>query len=256
MEVELSPAALDTLWEDLRLGQVPFPLDVRSHGDTADVRRRIKAAVYADLGRRGLAVDDFAGDDLADELRLLAEPDVSIDLVALLDMSDADPVKALAVARGEQGLLAVQREQTTTLYGMLDTMLAAAIVELLPRTRAGAGNSITQPVAALRTDQPKHDRVQPGGVLRTVTPRAAADSKLRAITAIMERPVLRAGQLGVTRVDESGRRHREPGIAWFDTDDGRYATTMTPGVDGEDWVTIWPADNARLTHRLAEAITG
>ncbi|HEX2132957.1 MAG TPA: ESX secretion-associated protein EspG, partial [Actinophytocola sp.] len=38
-------------------------------------------------------------------------------------------------------------------------------------------------------------------------------------------------------------------------DEGRYATTTTPGPDGEDWVTVWPADNPRLTHRLTETIT-
>ena len=27
---------------------------------------------------------------------------------------------------------------------------------------------------------------------------------------------------------------------------------MTHGRDGEDWVTLWPADNTRLAHRLGE----
>lgn len=253
MKVELSLAALDILWEDLRLGRWPFPLEVPSHGDTDEVRERIRAAVYADLGRRGLATGTHAEDGLVEKLRLLAEPAVGIDLVALLDLADADPLKALAVARGRHGLLVVQRRLTVTLRGMRDLKLAGALVDLLPHTRAGSGESITQRAAALR-DQRTGSLVQAGGVLDTVTPRAAADGKLRAVARILERPVLRAGQLGITRFDDSGKRHREPGIGWFDTDDGRYATTMVPGPDGEDWVTIWPADNARLAHRLAETI--
>jgi hypothetical protein len=254
MNVELSLAALDTLWDDLRLGRFPFPLEVRSHGDTADVRARIKAAVYADLGRRGLARGTHVDDDLVDDLRLLADPAVSLDLIALLDMADTDPVKALAVSRGRRGLLVVQRKLAVSLSRLRDTMIAGALVDLLPGTRAALGNSLSQPAAALSASQPKHRRAQPGGVLRTAAPRDAADSKLRAIAAIMEKPVRRAGQLGITLTDESGKRHRQPGIAWFDTEDGRYATTMTRGRDGEDWVTLWPADNTRLTHRLAESI--
>lgn len=159
MNVELSLAAL---WADLRLGRFPFPLEVRSHGDTIDVRARIKAAVYADLGRRRLP-----DDDLVDDLRLLADPAVCLDLVALLDMTDPDPVRAVAVARGRRGLLVVQGKLAVSFSRMRATMIAGALVALLPDTRAALGNSITQPAAALRADQPKHRRVQPGGVLRT-----------------------------------------------------------------------------------------
>jgi hypothetical protein len=242
MKVELSLAALDTLWEDLRLGRVPFPLEVRSHGDTAEIRERIKAAVYADLARRGLATGTRPDDGLVEKLRLLGEPAVSVDLVALLDMADAVPLTALAAVRGRHGLLAVQRKLTVTLRGTRAAMAVATLVRLLPNTPAGKEKSITQPAAALRADR---GLVHVGGLVATVASRAPA---------ITERPVLRAGQLGVTRVDDSGRRHREPGIGWFDTDEGRYATTVTPGPDGEDWVTVWPADNARLIHRLTEAV--
>jgi hypothetical protein len=256
MTVELSLAALDMLWEDLRLGRIPFPLEVRNHGDTRDVRAGIKAAVYADLARRGLARDGRPDDGLVEDLRLLADPAVGVDLIALLDMADSQPVKALAAMRGRHGLVVVQGKLTVRLTRMRDTLAVGALVELLPATRAGAGNSITQTAKALRADPKLHRRAQPGGVLRKVAPVGAADTGLRAIAAIMEKPVLRAGQLGVVRADEDGKRRRLTGIAWFDTDDGRYATTMTRGRDGEDWVTLWPADNARLTHRLAEIIAG
>ncbi|HWM02575.1 MAG TPA: ESX secretion-associated protein EspG [Actinophytocola sp.] len=255
MTVELSLAALDTLWEDLRLGRKPFPLEVRSLGDTLDDRARIRAAVYADLERRGLVRDGHLDDELAEDLRLLAEPAVSFDLVALLDMGDAEAVKAVAAAKGQLGVLAVQGKLTITLRRTRDTTAAGALVELLPATRAAVGSSITQPAAALGTDLPRYSRARPGGVMRTAVPRTAADSKLRALAAIMDKPVRRAGQLGVTLLDDEGKRRRPPGIAWFDTDDGRYATTLARGADGDDWVTLWPADNARLVHRLGESVT-
>lgn len=242
MRIDLSLAALDILWDDLRLGQLPFPLEVRSHGKTVGLRARIRAAVYEDLASRGLATGTRPDDGLVEKLRLLAEPQVAVDLVALLDLSDTEPLRALAVARGRHGLVATQRKLRVSLRGMREELVLSALVDLLPRTPAGQDKSITRPAA---TFQQSRNLVHAGGVLRTV---AGPDSRRSA------RPVLRAGQLGVTRVEESGRRQREPGIGWFDTEDGRYATTITAGPDGADWVTVWPADNARLAHRLAEAV--
>jgi EspG family len=242
MRIDLSLAALDILWDDLRLGQLPFPLEVRSHGETVGVRAQIRAAVYADLVSRGLATGTRPDDGLVEKLRLLAEPQVSVDLVALLDLSDTEPLMALAVARGRHGLVATQRKLTVSLRGMRGELVVATLVDMLPRTPAGQDKSVTRPAAAF---QKSRNLVHAGGVLRTVT---GPDSGRAA------RPVLRAGQLGVTRIDESGRRQREPGIGWFDTEEGRYATTITAGPDGADWVTVWPADNARLAHRLSEAV--
>lgn len=240
MRIDLSLAALDVLWEDLRLGQLPFPLEVRSHGDTVGIRARIRTAVYGDLARRGLATGTRPDDGLVEKLRLLAEPAVAVDLVALLDLADTEPLRALAVAKGRHGLVVTQRRLTVSLRGTRRELAVGSLVRLLPATRAGTEKSVTRPAAAF--DHAR--RLAPvGGVLRTVT-----------VTGPTERPVVRAGQLGVTRVEESGRRHREPGIGWFDTDEGRYATTITAGPDGADWVTVWPADNARLAHRLAEAV--
>jgi hypothetical protein len=78
---------------------------------------------------------------------------------------------------------------------------------------------------------------------------------VQLVESIMKRPVLRIGQLGVTLRDAHGVR-RLPGIAWFDTDQGRYASSVRRGSDGADWTTLTPADNARLTHRLLEMLTG
>jgi len=252
MSLELSLAAVDVLWTDLRLGHIPFPLQVRNHGDTLDDRARIRAAVYADLGRRGLARAERPADTLVEDLRLLADPTTIVDLVALLDMDDAEPLTALAATRGRHGILVVQGKRTLRLTRMRDILTTGALVDLLPATRAAVGNSITSPAAALRADAGRQRRAEPGSVLRKVRSTAPADTRLRAIAAVMEKPVRRAGQLGVTRIDDAGRRHRLPGMPWFDTDDGRYATTLTSGSDGEEWVTLWPADNARLTHRLSE----
>src|SRR5262245_22490379 len=107
---DLSLPAVDVLWEDLKLGGIPFPLEVRSHGDTAEERDRIKAAVYSQLERRELAANGEATSELAGVLRLLAAPKISIDLVALKEISDQQPIRAVVAASGKRAVLAVQRD--------------------------------------------------------------------------------------------------------------------------------------------------
>lgn len=244
--------AVDVLWEDLRLGDMPFPLEVPGHGATLDERARIKADVYAELARRRLAESGRPVPDLEGALELLARPEVAIDLVARLESDGTPPLRAVVVARGRRAVLAVQRERSIELTPVRDTAVVASIIELLPGERPGPGRSVTLPVAALKPGASSED-ADPG-LLRTATRGAetGAHQGKRVVESIMERPLRRVGQLGVMLRDERGKVRRLPGIAWFDTDQGRYATSVTRGRDGADWTTLTPTDNARLTHRVAE----
>ncbi|HET9139894.1 ESX secretion-associated protein EspG [Actinophytocola sp.] len=256
---ELSLPMVDILWEDQRLGAIPFPLEVRSHGDTAAERARIRAAVYTELERRELAENGRIGADLEYALGLLANPTVTVDLVALREMTDETPVRALVAARGKRAVLAVQHRLAVRLTMVRQSAIANSIVELLPASRYGPGPSVTLPAAALaqesvpRTGRHRRDETS-GGVLRTATRQADRTAELRFLDAIMERPVVRAGSFGVALREEGGKLRRLPGIGFFDTDLGRYATSVSRGVDGEDWTTLSPSDNDRLSHRLTETL--
>lgn len=240
---ELSLPALDMLWEDLGLGSIPFPFEVRSHGETIEERNRIKAAVYADLERRGLVRRQRPEPELEDTLTLLARPTISIDAIAMLDMAGQQPVKAIVVATGRQALLAVQRELTISLATVRETALAASIVDILPQTKAGPGVPITLPADALN---------QRGGAHRR--PDAEHKTGLQRLEAVMKNPVVRAGQFGVSVRDPHGRTRRLPGIGWFDTAAGRYMNVMRQAGGGEAWITLTPADNGRIAHRLSEEL--
>ena len=72
----------------------------------------------------------------------------------------------------------------------------------------------------------------------------------------MSNPVVRAGQFGLTVRDPRGRPRRLPGIGWFDNSTGRYMNVMRNAGDGESWVTVTPADNGRISHRLSEELLG
>src|SRR2546429_1670895 len=153
---DLSLPAVDTLWQDLKLGPIPFPLEVRGHGDTAEERERIKAAVYTQLEGRELAEGGKATAELAGVLYLLAKPKISIDLVALKDMSDAQPVRAVVAARGKRAVLAVERELAIAVSRVRETAIVGSIVGLLSTNRSGPGQSVTLPASVLaRRPAPK-----------------------------------------------------------------------------------------------------
>jgi ESX secretion-associated protein EspG len=256
---DLSLAAVDILWEDLELGAVPFPLEVRGHGDTVEERARIRAAVYDQLERRDLAWAGRAGAELANTLRLLASPKLTADLVALREMSDRQPIRAVVAVRGRRAVLAVQGELAVRVSAVRDSAIAAAIVGLLPPNRPGPGQSVTLPAAVLDERVAhrggRHRRAESsGGVLSTATRQTQHATELRFLNMVMERPVVRAGSMGVTVRDEHGRLDRLPGFGFFDTDQGRYLTSFARGVDGVDWTTLSPADANRLTQRLTETM--
>ncbi|SDD18025.1 ESX secretion-associated protein EspG [Actinokineospora iranica] len=240
----LSLAGFDVLWSDLGLGAVPFPLEVPSHGDTLDERARIKAVTHRVLERDGLVRSGRPVPELEDALRLLAAPQLAVSLVVMLTAGGERPRKALAVSRGRQAVLAVQREQTVRLSEVRDTAVIMSVVDLVPGNRPGPGRSIT-----LSASRP----VEPGNLMRPALEQAGGPES-RQLKAVLERPLLRAGILGLTSRTPQGKPRRLPGVVWVDNDQGRYALSVTRGPDGAEWTTLTPADNARLAARLGELL--
>lgn len=247
---ELALAAFDVLWDDLRLGEIPFPLEVPSHGETLDERARIKAAVHNELTRRRLVHGGRPTPELEDALRLLAAPDMSVSLVVMQDQSGAMPANAVVVARGRQAVLAVQRERTIGLTEVRDTAVIASLIDLLPPNRPGPGRSITLPAPAAAGRHSQGERLT-----RPMTAQGPGQAEMRHLAAVMERPIDRAGMLAITLRDAHGKARRLPGLTWLDNDQGRYLLSLKRGHDGNDWTTLSPVDNPRLASRLGEILT-
>jgi EspG family len=228
-------AAFDIVWEDLRLGSVPYPFDVPSHGATLDERARLRTAVYEDLERAGLARGRQPGPNLYEALRLLARPHVQLDTIATLDRQRGLMLHAAAVAAGQRALLAVQQGGTMRLEHIRDTALAASLVALLPPHQPGPGQQVSVPARELA--QPNRH-----------SPEA------QTLTTMLGEPVLRLGQFAGAMFDEQGVARRMPGLSWFDTEAGRYLGVAGRGRDGEDWATLSPADASGLIHRLGDMI--
>ncbi|MGQ0837168.1 ESX secretion-associated protein EspG [Actinokineospora sp.] len=224
----LSPLALDLLWESLDLGELPYPLEVRSHGETADERADLRDQVFSDLRAQGTADDPR----WADWLSLLARADRSVDSV-FLPRADGPAVRALAVGTDSAALLATQDESGLWLRPLPVGALVSAIVDLLPPAARGTETSLTTPVDPAAASSVR-DRI---------------DLDRRALVRLFDQPRLRVGQFAANTRDRLGGRRRSTAMSWFDTESGRYLTYAKGG-----WATIAPADTATLRHRLGELL--
>ncbi|MFC4003961.1 ESX secretion-associated protein EspG [Prauserella oleivorans] len=247
-----TPVAFDFLWEQARVGEVPYPLTVRSHGETETERMALRRRVNTEFAAR--RIEDSPVEDW---INLLAWPAVSIDALFIPEFQ-AHPVGALAASDGKQAVLAVQDADGVWLRPIYPDGLASAIVDLLPRTPRGTEASITLPMEeALRT-QPARSGVlsaSPGGGSRRRMSLADRPNDPReAYAQLIGQPRLRGGQLAANSRDDLGGKRRSSVLAWFDTASGRYLSTSRAGTDGREWVTVAPADAKTLRSRLSELV--
>ncbi|GAA5164782.1 MULTISPECIES: ESX secretion-associated protein EspG [Amycolatopsis] len=266
----LTPLELDFLWESFGGGELPYPLEFRSHGATMDERAHLRRQALTELARRGVA--DGRGrpePHVENYFEVLASAEVSLDSVHL-PAPNARPLLAVAAALGGQGVLAVQDERGFHFHPAPADGLASAIVSLLPAAPRGTEKSITVPLEQLMTDtgadflqrrvaDPGSTAARSattGGGGRATGGRVSADEDRKALARLQAQPRLRGGQIGANARGRVSGKVRTPVLSWFDTDSGRYFTQASRGHDGRDWITIAPADAPSLRHRLNEMLSG
>jgi hypothetical protein len=251
--IRVSASAFDILWADRGHQELPGPLLVHSVGATSAERAIIRADVYANLTERGLFADGELDADLQDRLAVLASADLVVECEALVDMSEAEPLRAVAAAAGRQGVLAAQPRRTIGLAEIRDTELVPAAVGVLPDLEPGPGYGVSLPASALGSAV-RDPVFGDGGAGNGATGGSAAhEQQIREVLAIQTRPVFSAGQFSV-RVRENGRLRRIGGVSWFVTDVGAYLGAVAPGRGGQDWMSVAPVDSARLAARLTDII--
>jgi ESX secretion-associated protein EspG len=240
---ELSAREFDFLWEELELGRMPFPLDVPSNGTTMEERAEIRAKTMT-----GFKPDPR----LADLLRILAAPAVSIDTVGFGD----GPIRGLAASDGKQAVLASVKDDMLAFAEIRPTSLPYSIVEILPSGEPGTGNAISVPHQALQRavsgddDDPFGD----GDERDILVSNGVNDDDATMLLELAERRV-RGGQFGITtstratHVRAGTRTRSKTMVTWFDTGEGRYLMVH----DGA-WVSIAPADAGRIAHRIDEVL--
>lgn len=249
---ELSLAAVDILSEALGLDCRVFPLRVPSVGAVLEDRVRIARAVFGDLAKRGLVYHDRLSLDIVGALRLLATNQVSISIAGLRD--DDPPLYARAASSGREAVLVLQLPNGLRFEGIRPTGLVRAAVGLLPRAKAGAGQSITiadEPKSAA----PLWPEDEPDSFVQPARPSRSGSESLRAAAAaILQRPREGTGNFTVHGRDRHGHEITIGDVSWFDTDAGRYLSRRTTDADGRHFYTWSPADRSRLEQVLGDLV--
>ncbi|KAA2261031.1 ESX secretion-associated protein EspG [Solihabitans fulvus] len=250
----LSHAALDIVWEELKLGSRVFPFDIPHHGQTFDERRRIRDAVFRDLESRNLASRGRLSPEAEEALRLLVQFEYGFTVIGMLDRQSEQQLLARGGAAGDLGVLAVLDDRMLKVDTMRSSALIHAMVSLLPQERPGPGQSVTistgAPAPARRHDEDEDF----DSMFEPVAPTGGHAAQNRAVEVIMERPRLRAGQFSAYASGRHGRQNRSPELVWFDTDAGRYLMQTRREQDGNTWITIAPTDSTRIVSQLGQLL--
>ncbi|SES17384.1 EspG family protein [Lentzea xinjiangensis] len=244
-EFLLSPREFDVLWHELRLGRMPYPLDVPSEGDTEQDRRVLREKTLDELRRRGLV----GNQRLEDHLRLLDDHKVSVDAVAGLDRT----VRALAASNGDRAVLAVIDDDRVGLLTIRETGIAREIVRVLPDGEPGPGTAVNVRVETLREAVAIREAEEKNGSEDLWAPPEddADDRDALQQAGLSPQDAKQFGELAANRVagGQFGvtRDQRRSGVVinWFDTHQGRYLM-----VNSDGWLSLSPTDNDRIATRI------
>ncbi|MEV4643862.1 ESX secretion-associated protein EspG [Saccharopolyspora sp. NPDC049357] len=239
----LSAAEFDLVWAELGLGKIPYPLEVPSLGATTRERAELTAEAFRSLARRGLANERDLDPRLADLLRLMVDHDTSVDVIGHRDQ----PIRALAAVARRSGVLAQLVGDELRLTEIRPTALALSAVGVLPPGEAGLQRAISVPAEALSKALEEDDDDPFGGDVEEDVALVKAGLSPQDAATVLELANNRraGGQFGVSR----GTRRSTTLVTWFDTHQGRYLM-----VSQGSWLSITPADNKKIEHRLADVV--
>ena len=247
----LSHVEFDLLWEHLGFTERPYPLDVASFGHTMDERAELRARVRQSLRERGLHDGAKVAPVLEERLSVLGRHTFSIDG----QLSVGEHLKVLAAADGRRGVLAAQNDDEVRLANVRDPRLVPAVIALLPDEKPGPGGVARLPKDVFDAAIDEFGARGYAGLERTLTSGGVSGRDLRSVITLVESARHGGGQLAANSVDKLGRRARTPVVNWFDTEAGRYLVHSEVGRDRVEWLTVAPADTARVERRLTDLAT-
>jgi hypothetical protein len=261
MQEFFSPLAFDFLWESAQVGELPYPLIVRSHGATEDERVSLRHRVDVELKARGIRDRGRLAPPIEDALHLLAFAPLTIDALHIPQFQ-APTVGVLAAADETKGVLAVQDADGIWLRDVPPDGLVSAVIGVLPAGPRGSEASVTLPLddalhtAPIRVPVPLPSSGEERGKARRtpLSERVTADPR-EAYGRLAGQPRQRGGQLAANSRSQVGAKQRSRVLAWFDTATGRYLSVSRAGTDGREWVTVAPADPKTLRTRLGEMVS-
>ncbi|MFD7658301.1 ESX secretion-associated protein EspG [Actinosynnema sp. NPDC059797] len=238
--VVLTHLEFDLLWEDLGTGDLPYPLEVPSHGETEDERDALGGEVLRTLTEAGLADGEDVAPELEDLFGRLAHGSQSVDALIFRPT----PWRVLATTRGPRGVLAVMNDREVALEPITD--LTTAITRVIGDAPAGPGDQVSLPRPAFTAAMEAYAKSGHPALERALAQANVTGRATRAITTLVDSPRQASGQLAAT-----GQAGRSTVLSWTDTAAGRYAMS----TDDTNWVRITPADTPWMARHLSTLLT-
>lgn len=265
-DITLTSEQYDICWADLNLGEHVYPLRIRSHGRTYEERAHLRQRVYQQLEASSLARGERLEPELHDALTLLARAPVwvdmhwvdihgvdthGVDMQGLAEPGQTETNRAVAARSGDHGVVASLDPAGLRLMPRPGSSLLKALIDQLPATAPAHGQSITLPRTVLARSQPANRHS-----VYDISP-ATSDRfrhQVRTLETVLAKPRLRGGQIVANARDRTGKRHRSRPTEWFDTEVGRWTARLQPTADGDEYLTVAPADSARIATQVTELL--
>jgi hypothetical protein len=252
----LTPLQFDFVWEGLGVGELPYPFELRSHGQDDVERAHLRRRAAQELRSMGMTRGDDLDPELKDALTSLVRSDYVLDSVWLpVETPGLSPVRTIAARTGHRATLAVQLPGDTEHTGgdlllgdiPADAMAPAVVAELPP---APPGRHPALSVPVMPQNQPRQDDYDGGVMVASSQGYDRTSRERQAVEQLTAARHLRVGELGAMFRDQQGRRVRSGVLRWFDNvDDGRYLMVNERDYGGER-VIVQPADANAIGQRL------
>ncbi|MDR7301577.1 ESX secretion-associated protein EspG [Haloactinomyces albus] len=236
--ITLSVQAVDVLGEQLNLSIRQYPFEIPRFGASPEERSRVERQVGEELESAGLAKAGRPEPEVEDALYLLSTSEVSIAAAGLLDVRTGQWLAARVVATGEVGVLGLITNRGLRIDFMTPEDLPGVCVDLLPQAPPGTGEAVSATTAPIAAGEGHRD------------PSGPESDGVRAVESITGLVRYRLGHYVVTGIDRRGRRARLPGLAWFDTERGRYTLFGDRSPDGAGVLTCTPVDRLGMVNQL------
>jgi hypothetical protein len=255
--ITLSASTFEVAWEHAGLGDQPLAVYVPPRGFEEWERAEVVRSAWTELERLGLAGYGRLGSELAGMLTVLARARREVDARLALDRpgKPGGEVRGLAGATGEEGVLAVLKDDRLSLRWIFGSGLAREIVDLLPEHPAGPGTSVSLPRAQI---EPAANRAGASlyGFVDELVELGVAGEQARNMVRMIE-GTFRRGQFGAAVRDRDGRRHpARRAIGFHDTRAGRYLMVDRRTADGQVWTTVTPTTPALLAEHVQSLLDG
>lgn len=253
----LTASTFEVAWERAGLGDQPIAVYVPPKGFEEWERAEVVRTAWAELERLGLVEYGRLGDEFAGMLAVLAGARREVDARLALDRvgEPGGQVRGLAGATGDEGVLAVLKDDKLSLSWIFGSGLAREIVDLLPEHPAGQGTSVSLPKAQIQVAAERAGSSLYGFADELVElgiPGEPARHMVRMIEGTFRR-----GQFGAAVRDRDGRRHpAQRAVAFHDTKAGRYLMVNRRTSDGQVWTTITPATSTLLAEHVQSLLDG